>query len=119
MVKVAKSQEGAYVLNFGWRRPVLDTGNFDRVHVCHPPSKDYPQVIHFWCMEQTFVEGEEKVMLFSDLQDISHGLDVIREGSMRSDSYVINVYSDRSTLWFVLEDGVPIDEVHHRLEGGW
>src|SRR5258708_4384534 len=46
-VKIAKAQEGAYVLDFGWHWPVFDAGNFDGVHACNPPSKDYPQVIHF------------------------------------------------------------------------
>ena len=61
-VKVAETEEGSDVLDFCWHRPVLDARNFDRVHASHPPSKDYPQVIHFRCMEQTFVQQEEEVV---------------------------------------------------------
>ena len=50
-VKIAKTKEGTYVLNFGWHRPVFYTLYFYRVHVCHPLFNDYPQIIHMQCME--------------------------------------------------------------------
>ena len=61
-IKVAKTEEGLNVFDLGWHWPVLDTGNFDGVHASHPPSKDYPQVIHFWRMEKALVQGEEEVV---------------------------------------------------------
>ncbi len=38
---------------------------------------------------------------------------------MCSDTNVVHVDSYCSPEWFVFEDDVTIDEVHHRLEGRW
>ena len=61
-IKIAKTKEGSYVFYFSWCRPVLDARNFDGVHACHPPSKDHPQVVHFWGVEEAFLEGKEEIM---------------------------------------------------------
>ena len=55
-IKIAKTEERSDVFDFGWCWPVLDARNFNGVHVSHPPSKDYPQVIHLRRMEKTFVQ---------------------------------------------------------------
>src|SRR5258708_18368237 len=115
-VEVAKSQERAYVLNFSWRWPVFDTRNFDGVHACHPPSKDYPQVIHFGRMEQTFVEGEKEIVLFRYLQDGGNGLDVVVEGGACGYADIVNVNADCGSLRLVFEDCVSVNEIHHGLE---
>jgi hypothetical protein len=51
---VAEAQKGSDVLNFGGRRPIFNSCNFDGVHACYPLFKDYPQVIHLWGMEGAF-----------------------------------------------------------------
>ena len=65
-IKISEAKEGMYVLYFSWCRPVLDAGNFDRVHLCHPPSKDHPQVVHFGCMKEAFLKGETEVVVLCD-----------------------------------------------------
>src|SRR6266702_1391828 len=44
---------------------------------------------------------------------------MIREIGTRSDTDVIHVNSYCGPEWFVFEDDVMIDEVHHRLKSRW
>jgi hypothetical protein len=67
-IKVAKAQKRSDVLNFGGRRPIFDTRDFDGVHARYPLFKDYPQVIHTWGMEGTFLRLEVKVQSFCDFK---------------------------------------------------
>src|SRR5260370_5504195 len=44
---------------------------------------------------------------------------MIVQGGFRGDTYVIYVNPNCGSLRLVFEDGVTIDEVHHRLKGCW
>ena len=93
-VKIAKTQEGANVFDFGGNRPIFDARNFRGVHACHPLFKDYPQVIDRRGMERALFWFEIKVVILRDCEDIFNSRDVIREGSGRSDSDIVHVNSN-------------------------
>src|SRR6266702_3161904 len=44
---------------------------------------------------------------------------VVGEIGARGDTDIVHVNSYRGAEWFVFEDNVTIDEVHHRLESRW
>src|SRR6202453_2034509 len=93
-VKIAKTQEGANVFDFGGNRPIFNACNFRGVHACHPLFKDYPQVIDRRCMECALLRFEIKVVVLRYCEDIFNSCDVIWERSGRSDSDIVHVNSN-------------------------
>jgi hypothetical protein len=122
MVKVAKAEKRADVLNRGQCRPVFDARNFDRVHASHPPFKDYPQVIDTWGMEDTFLWLEVEVVIQCDLKNVGDcrymsGMSAgWRYECFGGDCYVVHVDSNRGAQQVVLRDGGVEDLVHKGLE---
>src|SRR6266702_3349455 len=48
-----------------------------------------------------------------------YGSMMVHEVGSRGDTDIVHIDSYCGSEWFVLEDNITIDEVHHRLEGRW
>src|SRR6266702_5817739 len=48
-----------------------------------------------------------------------YGAVMVSQIGTRSDTNVVHINSYCSPEWFVLENNITIDEVHHRLKGRW
>jgi len=70
-------------------------------------------------MEEAFFWFEVEVMELGDLEDVMDCASVIIHVCTGSDANVVHVDSDSCAEWFVFEDDVAIDIVHHGLEGCW
>src|SRR6202453_4801842 len=116
-VKIAKTQKGANILDFGGYGPVFYARNFGWVHACHPLFKDYPQVIDGRSMERALFRFEIDVMILRDRKDIFNGGNVIREGGGRSYGNIVHIDSNDGPLEGVLCDDILVYLIHHRLEG--
>src|SRR6266571_5349301 len=74
VVKIEEPYNFLYFCDIFWYWPGVNSYscNFYWVHVCHPLFKDYPQVIHGWCMECALLWFEVQVMFFCNAKDIVH-----------------------------------------------
>src|SRR6266702_3739563 len=118
-VKVKKTYCPPYFCDVLGRRPSINTCRFYRVHACHPLFKDYPQVIHGWCMEEALLWFEVKVVLFCDLEYILYCGNVVRQVGMCHNTNVVHVYVNRGALELMSKNNITVDVVHHGLECGW
>ena len=116
-IKIAKAQKGADILDLYWHRPVLNTCNFDGVHVSHPLFKDYPQVIYMQGMEDTFFRFEIQVMVSHKLEDIVHCSCMSVDCSAGGYSNIIHIDLNSSTEKLMLSYDGGKNVIHHGLEG--
>src|ERR1700744_1814711 len=91
---VAKAKKGASVGKVFACWPVSYAFDFDGVHACHPPFKDYPQVIDAGRMENTFFGFEIKVVFFCNLQHVSDSFFMCFYPLSRSNGYIVHVDTD-------------------------
>ncbi len=70
-------------------------------------------------MEKAFFQFEVEVVQLSDFQDIRDRSSVVVEVGVGGDSDVVHVDTDSCPKWFMFENDIVIDVVHHGLEGCW
>src|ERR1700677_4432005 len=116
-VKMAKGEEAPHSLDFGGCGPIFNARDLCRVHACYPLFKDYPQVIYRRGMESALLRFEVQVVILRHCENVLDGVNMIRKGGGRSDSYVVHVDSNDCSLYRVLRDDIFIDLIHHSLEG--
>src|ERR1700677_1937660 len=116
-VKIAKTQKGANVLDFGGYGPIFNARNLGGVHACHPLFKDYPQVIDGRGMECALLRFEVEVVILCYCENVFNSINMIWKGSGRSDSYIVHIDSDDCSPDCVLCDDIFIDLIHHGLKG--
>ncbi len=70
-------------------------------------------------MKEAFLRLEVEVVKLGDAKDIRDSASVIVEISAGGDTDVIHIDADGGPKWFMLDDDIAVDVVHHSLEGRW
>src|SRR6266702_2417871 len=120
--RVVKIEESKNFLDFHdvcWCRPGFNSSTFYWVHACHPLFKDYPQVIHGWCMECALLWFKVQFVVFCDAKNIAHHGNMCFHIGTCCNPDVVHVYADCCALWFMFQYDILVDMVHHHLKCGW
>ena len=67
-IEISKTQEGLYIFNFLWFRPILNDLDFSGTHLESLRSDDMTEVFNGFRMETTFLTISIKTM-FSELSE--------------------------------------------------
>src|SRR6266702_5116636 len=97
VVKVKKSHHLPYFCDVGWCQPHINSCDLYQVHACHPLFKDYPQVIHRWCMEEAFLRFEIEIMFICDTKNVLNCCDVTSHICSCSDTNVVHIDVDHGS----------------------
>ena len=70
-------------------------------------------------MEEALLQFEIQVVELGDFKDVMYCLSMVLEVSVGSYAYIVHIDMDSGSEWFMFEDDVAVDVVHHGLKSCW
>ena len=70
-------------------------------------------------MEEALLRFEIQVVELGNFKDIVYCPSMVLKVSVGSYAYIVHIDTDSGSKWFVFEDDVMVDVVHHGLKSCW